>query len=96
MTKPQRPPRIKEARAVSAEEANKIEQYVQQCVPVKHQIATRRALLGQMGKALALKIKCLQCVGYQREEIKLCTVITCALHPVRPYQDGLASEDSEV
>lgn len=83
--KPARAPRIKEERAASAEELAKIDRYIQQSVPDKHKIATRRALLGQITRATAIRVKCLQCSGYQREEIAVCTVITCALHPVRPY-----------
>lgn len=83
--KPARAPRIKEERAASAEELAKIDQYIAQSVPEKHKIATRRALLGQITRSTAIRVKCLQCSGYQREEISVCTVSTCALWPVRPY-----------
>lgn len=88
MTEPTapRPPRVKPPRGMPAEQRRTIDEYISKCVPDKHKLATERALTGQLGKALALKIKCLQCVGYQREEISVCAVITCALHPVRPYQ----------
>jgi len=82
-----RPPRVKPEVEMSPEHRRVVLDYVQDCVPVKHKTATHRALTGQMGKALALKMKCLQCCGYQREEVKLCTVVTCALYPVRPYAD---------
>lgn len=78
--------RVKEPRATTPEELQRIERYIEVSVPEKHKNATRRALLGQMGKALALKQKCLQCAGYQIAEVKVCSVVTCALHPVRPYQ----------
>jgi hypothetical protein len=90
-----RGPRVKAERAVSAAEQASIEQYIETSVPEKHKLATRRALFGQMGKALALKQKCLQCCGYQREEVKMCTVLTCALHPVRPYQDRAPGEPED-
>lgn len=83
---PARPPRIKPAKTMPAEDLKRIEEYVRTSVPDKHKIATLRALTGQTQKAAALKMKCLSCCGYQREEISVCTVITCALHPVRPYQ----------
>lgn len=81
-----RPPRIKPAKTMSAADEHTIEEYVRTSVPDKHQLATLRALKGQTAKASAVKMKCLQCCGYQREEIALCTVIRCALHCVRPYQ----------
>jgi len=85
--KPPRAPRIKDERRVSAAEQRTIDFYVENSVPQKHQIATRRALLGQITRSTAIRVKCLQCCGYQREEIKECTVVTCALYAVRPYQD---------
>lgn len=96
--KPPRAPRIKEERNTSEQEMKDIEQYVQRSVPEKHKIATRRALLGQITRSVAIRVKCLQCCGYQRDEIKVCSVITCALHPVRPYQDKdpLPDADDEV
>lgn len=89
-----RAPRIKEARNTTPEEQRKIEEYVEQSVPEKHKIATRRALLGQITRSTAIRVKCLQCCGYQREEIKTCSVLTCALFPVRPYQDKAIDEDT--
>ena len=84
---PTRAPRIKEARNTTSAEQKKIQLYIDQSVPEKHKLATQRALLGQITRSTAIRVKCLQCCGYQREEIKVCTVITCALFPVRPYQD---------
>ena len=93
-----RAPRIKEERRTSQDELLTIEAYVERGVPEKHKIATRRALLGQITRSTAIRVKCLQCVNYQREEIKLCGIVTCALHPVRPYQDKepLPDADDEV
>ena len=31
----------------------------------------------------AIREKCLNCSGYQRQEVKLCTVKDCALHSLR-------------
>ena len=36
---------------------------------------------------LAINGKCWDCCCGQRMEIKLCGVVDCSLHPVRPYQD---------
>ena len=87
MTNLLRKNRIKPERAVQTDDRKKIDAYVEQSVPDKHKLATQRALLGQITRSTAIRVKCLQCCGYQREEIKVCTVITCALFPVRPYQD---------
>ena len=94
-TKPARAPRIKEERKVSTEQLFTIDFYVEHSVPEKHKIATRRALLGQISRSTAIRVKCLQCCGYQREEIKECTVITCALYAVRPYQPDEVEPDME-
>ena len=34
----------------------------------------------------AIKLKCLECSGYQPVEIKLCTCVGCPLYPIRPFQ----------
>ena len=31
-------------------------------------------------------LKCLDCSGLQRKEVTLCTVTSCPLHPLRPFQ----------
>lgn len=93
--KPARPPRIKPPRVTTAAESAVISRYIESSVPDKHKIATERALLGQIARSTAIRVKCLQCCGYQREEIKVCTVVTCALFPVRPYQDRAEADESE-
>jgi len=42
-----------------------------------------RAMSGRSMKS-AIKSFCLECVGYQREEVKLCTDLGCPLYPYRP------------
>lgn len=86
VTPRKRSPRIKVGLTFSTEHESKIDEYIAKSVPEKHKIATARALKAQVPKSVAIKVKCLQCCGYQREEIAVCTVLTCALHPVRPYQ----------
>jgi len=36
----------------------------------------------------AINSKCLDCMCWQQAEVKRCDVVTCPLHPYRPYQDG--------
>lgn len=87
--------RIKPERTVENTDRQRIDAYIQQSVPDKHKLATQRALLGQITRSTAIRVKCLQCCGYQREEIKVCSVITCALFPVRPYQDKNVAVEAE-
>jgi hypothetical protein len=41
----------------------------------------------------AIKLKCLDCCGYQTTEVKHCTVTGCSLYPHRPYKPGVQEED---
>ncbi len=36
----------------------------------------------------AINSKCLDCMCWQQAEVKRCDIVTCPLHPYRPYQDG--------
>lgn len=84
--KPARAPRIKAGVTLPPTTLLKVEEYLLKSVPDKHRLATERALKAQVPRSTAIRVKCLQCCGYQRDEISVCTVVTCALHPVRPYQ----------
>ena len=44
-----------------------------------------RALKGD-SPAAAIKAFCLECVGWQKEEVKLCTAPACPLYRYRPFQ----------
>ena len=88
-----RPPRVKPPQVTDPVTVGRVHFYVETAVPEKHRMATERALLGQMSRANALKIKCLQCANYQMVEVRHCTVITCALHNLRPYQLDSEGED---
>jgi len=95
MTNLLRRQRIKPARDTSSVESQIIHAYIERSVPDKHKIATERALLGQIPRSTAIRVKCLQCCNYERETIKQCAVLTCALFPVRPYQDKAAGAEEE-
>jgi len=43
----------------------------------------QRAMRGRSLKT-AVKAQCLECVCWQREEVKLCTDLGCPLYPYRP------------
>ena len=94
-TKPERGPRVKLPRPTNPQERAVIAQYIERSVPEKHKIATERALLKQMPRSTAIKVKCLACCNFEREEVKTCGVITCPLWPYRPYQASAAEDDSE-
>jgi len=87
--------RVKPARALPAAVHSAVVNYVEHAVPEKHKIATQRVLLGQLPRSSAIRIKCLQCCNYDRDEVKHCAVATCALHPVRPYQARAAGAVDE-
>jgi hypothetical protein len=46
-----------------------------------------RQTIGKSSMPAAIKLKCLDCTNYQKEEITKCTVLTCSLHRIRPYQN---------
>ncbi len=44
----------------------------------------RRAEKGSLPDAI--KLKCLDCVAFERKEIRDCVIVSCPLYPHRPYQ----------
>lgn len=61
-------------------------------IPAAYRGTYERAMTGRSAKA-AIRSFCLECVGWQREEIRLCTSPACPLYPYRPYQ-GKGVEDA--
>jgi hypothetical protein len=51
-------------------------------VPEKYRKLYDRAMSGK-SQAAAIRSHCLMCVGWQREEVNLCTGKTCPLYPFR-------------
>ena len=55
--------------------------------------------LAEGSRTAAIKLHCLQCVGYESKEVTNCTATQCPIWPVRPYQpklsesEGYATED---
>jgi hypothetical protein len=45
-------------------------------------------------KVAAVKLNCLQCVGYETAAVKECTAMACAMWLFRPYQGKLSDEDA--
>lgn len=45
-----------------------------------------RAVRGKSRPA-AIKAFCMECVGWQRREVALCTSLACPLYPYRPFKE---------
>ena len=58
-------------------------------IPPLHNEAYRRlydrAISGK-SRVAGVKSKCLDCMCWQSAEVRNCAVVTCPLHPYRPYQ----------
>lgn len=46
---------------------------------------TYRKALQRKSMAAAVKSQCLECCGWQKEEVKLCTDLGCPLYKYRPF-----------
>ena len=56
-------------------------------IPNIHQANYDKAMKGRSLKS-ATKAFCLECVSWQKEEVRLCTDFACPLHPYRPYKEN--------
>jgi hypothetical protein len=63
-------------------------------IPLKYQTLQARALAGTLAPRQAIKARCQQCSNFQRAEITHCTVCTCALWALRPYQHADETEEA--
>jgi hypothetical protein len=64
-----------------------------QRAPVSLQGGLRRALAGEGSPRQIIKAKCLDCCNWERVEVANCTVVTCPLWRLRPYQKGAAEDE---
>jgi hypothetical protein len=55
-------------------------------VPPLYRAAYVKAIEGRLSPRQAIKSKCLDCTGWQREKIRQCTARGCPLWPLRPFQ----------
>ena len=60
-------------------------------VPKKHLKMWDRTLDGTASPREAIKVRCLLCVGWEREEVTRCTCTGCPLYLYRPFQDSANS-----
>jgi hypothetical protein len=54
-------------------------------IPMSYQNVFRNAFKGN--RPAAVKANCLECMGYVRGDVHLCTTETCPMHKLRPYQN---------
>lgn len=54
--------------------------------PISVQEALRRAFSGSASPRAAIKVQCLVCTGYDRNDVKNCLGYSCPLWAYRPFQ----------
>lgn len=59
-------------------------------LPQIYQATYRKAMEGNSRQA-AIYSKCLECMNWQREEVRNCNIYHCPLWPYRPYQKAVRS-----
>ena len=57
-------------------------------IPARYQPLFNRSISGKASPRDAIKAKCLECMGYKKAEVRLCTAPTCPLFTLRPYRDA--------
>lgn len=82
-----REPRAASRSATSAAQAALVAR-----APVKHQVALRKSFAGGLSPRQAIRVKCLDCCGYERAEVAECRVVTCPLWAIRPYRYAVTTE----
>jgi len=55
-------------------------------MPVSHRLGYLRAVRGKAAPRAAIRAFCLECVGWDRHEVGMCTATACPLYKYRPYQ----------
>ncbi len=66
-------------------------------VPIKYRLQYARCLSQPAKKALAIKMKCYECVGFESvaDRISGCQVRLCPVWLHRPFQDSTSSVEAE-
>lgn len=65
-------------------------------MPSKYRKLFDRVTSGRASPREAIKLNCLECCGYVRNEIVLCNDLACALYAYRPYQKLVKSPTEAV
>ena len=58
----------------------------QQLVPRKHRKLYLKVMNGQASPRQCIKVHCLECVGWQRNDVAHCTSLACPLYQHRPFK----------
>lgn len=61
-------------------------------MPRAYRATYNRAVKGKSLRA-AINAQCLECVCWQRDEVRNCTDLACPLYAVRPYQRSQNSQN---
>lgn len=64
-------------------------------VPKPYQSLYLKVLNGNGTPSEREKVMCMDCVGWERESVTLCTRYACPLYPYRPYQPVENEEGAE-
>ena len=62
-------------------------------IPAIHQAVYKSAVEGKSRKN-AIKSFCLMCVGFEKEEVRLCTDLACQYYAFRPYRERSNHSDN--
>lgn len=54
--------------------------------PAKYRNLHLKVMRGEVSPRQAIKVMCLECVGWERREVTACTSSACPLHRLRPFQ----------
>ena len=77
--------------ATTAQNAARLIRYLSQA-PETQKLTLSRALAGTASPRQAIRAKCLDCCAFDRNEVRHCPAVLCALHRYRPYQIGADAE----
>ncbi len=68
----------------------KIAEHLKEMPPI-YRTTYKKAVAGKSLRA-AVNSFCAECTMWQREEVRLCTSLECAIWPYRPYKPGEADD----
>jgi hypothetical protein len=61
-------------------------------VPIKSRGIVAKAFGQACSPRQAIKAKCLDCAGFDREEVRVCRVSVCPLWPLRTHEAGATAD----
>ena len=62
-------------------------------VPQQYRILFDKVIGGKAPPRQAIKLSCLECMGYVRSEVKHCDTVTCPLNSYKPYRKSAEVSD---